>query len=188
MMRIVFVLMMTAAMGAYARLGSADDYVFSKDGTNVISKARALPCQGVTLDTGEIVPGLYAASAELKARCGWYKCDYSVTVPDGKRIKSRSWVLLNRVAKISAVFEDLPPVPPRELSKYKLIEGLEAVGALDGFMKYIASDAKLQFKWNATKELTEDNPLVTSAVPVIKARLGFTDEQVEALLERAVIK
>lgn len=89
-----------------------------------------------------------------------------------------------RVVRSWAEVED-PPPPPRSLSKRKLYRALGAAGIWDGAKSYMDS-AGCWEDWQYATTLDEDDPLIVAAVAALKAQLGLTDEQVEAILAASV--
>ena len=78
-----------------------------------------------------------------------------------------------------------PPPPPRSLSKRKLYRALGAAGIWEGAKSYMES-AGCWEDWQYATTLDEDDPLIVAAVAALKAQLGLTDEQVEAILAASV--
>ena len=89
-----------------------------------------------------------------------------------------------RVVRSWAEVED-PPPPPRSLSKRKLYRALVAAGIWEGAKSYMEG-AGCWEDWQYATTLDEDDPLIVSAVAALKAQLGLTDEQVEAILAASV--
>ncbi len=89
-----------------------------------------------------------------------------------------------RVVRSWAEVQD-PPPPPRSLSKRKLYRALGAAGIWEGAKSYMES-AGVWEDWQYATTLDEDDPLIVSAVAVLEAQLGLTDEQVEAILAASV--
>ncbi|MEI6654055.1 MAG: hypothetical protein WCP45_04750 [Verrucomicrobiota bacterium] len=77
--------------------------------------------------------------------------------------------------------------PPRSLklltiSKLKLILALEAIGLEDDFFAYLASDVKLQRRWDACQFLAYTDPLVTAAIPIFAAATNQPESAITTLL------
>ena len=89
-----------------------------------------------------------------------------------------------RVVRSWAEVQD-PPPPPRSLSKRKLYRALGAAGIWEGAKSYMES-AGCWEDWQYATTLDEDDPLIVAAVAALKAQLGLTDEQVEAILAASV--
>ena len=89
-----------------------------------------------------------------------------------------------RVVRSWAEVQD-PPPPPRSLSKRKLYRALGAAGIWEGAKSYMES-AGCWEDWQYATTLDEDDPLIVAAVAALKAQLGLTDEQVEAILSASV--
>ena len=79
----------------------------------------------------------------------------------------------------------LPPAPPRVFSTADVIEGLMQAGVWPQVRTFIDSRGMIDMVL-ATKEFSEDDPNFTGPRDELKAALGWTDEQVEALLARCV--
>ena len=93
--------------------------------------------------------------------------------------KGKEWVQKWR-------YEDAPPPPPRQFSKLKIVAALMGVGVWDAVKQYI-TDAGLYDLYIAAQDFAEDNEYFTQGKTALQAQLGWTDEQVEAVLAQAVI-
>lgn len=79
-----------------------------------------------------------------------------------------------------------PPPPPRSLSKVKLMRALKARSLWIPVKAFIEASEDYADEWALSTTLDEDNALIVSAVAALKAQLGLTDEQVEAILAASV--
>lgn len=175
------IVILSIAFGAVA----ADLYMFSPDGTNIVSGARELPSVAVRLDTGEAVLGLYAASDADKAACGWHRCVASTNAaPEGCVVASRSYAILGAVAVETLTFKPRPSANV-EISKFRLLENLAALGAEDAFCDYIASDVRLQRRWDAATTLDSTNAMVVAAMAGLSAELGIDAAAITNLIWRS---
>jgi len=78
-----------------------------------------------------------------------------------------------------------PPPPPRSFSKRRLYRALSTAGVWAATKTYMEG-AGVWEDWDFATTLDEDDPLIVSAVAALKAQLGLTDEQVEAILSASV--
>ena len=79
------------------------------------------------------------------------------------------------------------PAPARclrllTLSKLKLILVLEAAGLEDAFFAFLASDPKMQRRWDAAQLLAFSNPLVMAAIPVFAAATHQPESAITSIL------
>ena len=79
-----------------------------------------------------------------------------------------------------------PPPPPRSLSKVKLMRALKARSLWLPVKAFIEASEDYSDEWELSTTLDEDNELIVSAIAALKAQLGLTDEQVEAILAASV--
>lgn len=83
---------------------------------------------------------------------------------------------------LSWVSVEDPPAPPRSLSKRNLMNALKSRNLWTAVKGYMQSTDDLWEQWEASTTLDEDEDLVKDAVTALKASLGLTDEQVEAIM------
>ena len=83
-------------------------------------------------------------------------------------------------------YEDAPPPPPRQFSKLKIVAALMGAGVWEQVKAYI-EQAGLYDLYLAAQDFAEDNEYFTQGKTALQAQLGWTDEQVEAILAQAVI-
>lgn len=79
-----------------------------------------------------------------------------------------------------------PPPPPRSLSKVRLMRALKARELWFPVKAFIEASEDYSDEWELSTTLDEDNELIVSAIAALKAQLGLTDEQVEAILAASV--
>lgn len=121
---------------------------------------------------------------------GWYRLEETPAPEprEGYHFEARyaydSAEAPTRVVRSWAEVQD-PPPPPRSLSKRKLYRALGAAGIWEGAKSYMES-AGCWEDWQYATTLDEDDPLIVAAVAALKAQLGLTDEQVEAILAASV--
>ena len=80
---------------------------------------------------------------------------------------------------------DDPPPPPREFVTADLVEQLMAAGVWEAARAWIVEQGMLDLVL-ATKEFDETNENFTAGRAALQSALGWTDEQVEALLAQCV--
>lgn len=83
------------------------------------------------------------------------------------------------------VLVDAPPPPPRVFSKLKVVAALRQANVWDTVKQYII-DHDLYDLYLAAQEFAEDNEYFVSGKAALQTALGWTDEQVEAVLQEAV--
>lgn len=122
---------------------------------------------------------------------GWYRLEES-PMPEpreGYHLEPRYAYDLaeapTRVVRSWAEVQD-PPPPPRSLSKVKLMRALKARSLWIPVKAFIEASEDYSDEWELSTTLDEDNALIVSAVAALKAQLGLTDEQVEAILAASV--
>lgn len=160
-------------------------FVFSRDGVSSACSPRELPSIGTRLADPASTVVLHAATTEDRAACGWYPAAApSEPVPSFSRVVSRKWTLTNGVAVEVRTYA--PIVRNVELSKYKLLVGLDEIGALDAFVAYLAADAKRKLLWDAAVTLDSTNALVVAAADELSSAFG--SQAVSNLLWKAKIR
>lgn len=122
---------------------------------------------------------------------GWYRLE---TTPapeprEGYHFEARyaydSDEAPTRVVRSWAEVQD-PPPPPRSLSKVRLMRALKARELWFPVKSFIQASEDYSDEWELSTTLDEDNELIVSAIAALKAQLGLTDEQVEAILAASV--
>lgn len=122
---------------------------------------------------------------------GWYRLE-ETPMPEpreGYHFEARyaydSAEAPTRVVRSWAEVQD-PPPPPRSLSKVKLMRALKARELWFPVKAFIEASEDYSDEWELSTTLDEDNELIVSAIAALKAQLGLTDEQVEAILAASV--
>ena len=90
-----------------------------------------------------------------------------------------------RIVQSWVEVENSPP-PPRSLSKVRLMRALKARELWLPVKSFIQASDDYSDEWELSTTLDEDNELIVSAIAALKAQLGLTDEQVEAILAASV--
>lgn len=80
----------------------------------------------------------------------------------------------------------IPEVVNRQLSKKKLRDNFKQLGVWSQIKSYIESNEDIEDNWNISVTLDENDPLVQSAIQMLKNNLGMTDEQIENLIEGSI--
>lgn len=73
------------------------------------------------------------------------------------------------------------PTPPRTFSKLKIVVALTAAGVWDEVKAWLI-EANFYDFYLAAQDFREDNPYFSQALAALKPVVGWTDEQIEALL------
>lgn len=81
---------------------------------------------------------------------------------------------------------DVPPPPPRTFSKYKLVGALMQAQVWSQVKEWIESVPGAYDLYLAAEDISEDEPLLKDGIADVKELLGWTDEQVEAVLAASV--
>lgn len=84
------------------------------------------------------------------------------------------------------VLVDAPPPPPRTFSKLRIVAALTRAGVWANVKQYII-DADLYDLYLAAQDFSEDNEYFTQGKAQLQTALGWTDEQVESILQEAEI-
>jgi len=103
-----------------------------------------------------------------------------VAVPTGYEVRDGAW---HRVYR----YEDAPPPPPRTFSKYRLVRALQAENVWDEVKTWLQSQEGAWDLYLAAEDISGDEPLLTQGIAAVKELLGWTDEQVAAVLAQAEI-
>jgi len=100
-------------------------------------------------------------------------------VPTGWTRDGETW---RRVYDI----RELPPPPPRVFSKYKLVGALMQAQVWPQVKEWIESVPGAYDLYLAAEDISEDEQLLAQGIEAVKQSLGWTDEQVEAVLAASV--
>ena len=103
-----------------------------------------------------------------------------IAVPDGYELQSGKWTRTYR-------YEDAPPPPPRTFSKYKLVRALQAENVWDAVKSWLQSREGAWDLYLAAEDISEDERLLADGIVAVKQLLGWTDEQIAAVLDAVVI-
>jgi hypothetical protein len=103
-----------------------------------------------------------------------------VTVPTGYKVIDGAWHRTWR-------YDDAPPPPPVVYSKYKLVRALQTEGVWDSVKAWLQSQEGAWDLYLAAEDISGDEPLLADGIAAVKQLLGWTDEQVAAVLDAAVI-
>ena len=82
---------------------------------------------------------------------------------------------------------ELPPPPPRTFSKYRLVSALMLAEVWPQVKEWIESVPDAYDLYLAAEDISEDEPLLAQGIAAVKQLLGWTDEQVEAVLAASAI-
>lgn len=112
--------------------------------------------------------------------------DEPPTCEDGYYAVATGWEsyggAINRVYEVRV----LPPPPPRTFSKYKLVGALMQAEVWPQVKEWIESVPGAYDLYLAAEDISEDEPLLAQGIAAVKELLGWTDEQVEAVLAASV--
>ena len=99
-------------------------------------------------------------------------------VPTGWTRDGETW---RRVYEV----RELPPPPPRTFSKLRIVAALTTAGVWDA-VKQLLIERGLYDLFLAAQNFAEDNEYFENGKAALQTALGWTDEQVEAVLARSV--
>ena len=99
-------------------------------------------------------------------------------VPTGYEQDGDAWRRLYEVREV-------PPPPPRTFSKYRLVAALMQAEVWPQVKEWIESVPGVYDLYLAAEDISEDEPLLAQGIAAVKQLLGWTDEQVEAVLTQA---
>ena len=102
-----------------------------------------------------------------------------VTVPDSWEVSSGAWVRTYR-------YEDAPPPPPRTFSKLRLVAALTDAGVW-AQAKALVEQVGLYDLFLAAQDFAEDNEFFAQGRAALQTALGWTDQQVDAVLAAAAV-
>lgn len=101
-------------------------------------------------------------------------------VPTGYEQDGDAWRRLYDVREV-------PPPPPRTFSKYRLVCALQTANVWPQIKEWLLSQDGAYDLYLAAEDISEDEPLLAQGIAAVKELLGWTDEQVAAVLDAAVI-
>ena len=81
---------------------------------------------------------------------------------------------------------ELPPPPPRTFDKYRLVDALMNAVVWDRVEAWLKETPNAWTRALMAPDISEDEPLLAQGIAAVKELLGWTDEQVEAVLAASV--
>lgn len=90
--------------------------------------------------------------------------------------------VINRVYEV----RELPPPPPRTFDKYRLVDALMNAGVWNHVEAWLKETPNAWTRALMAPDISEDEPLLAQGIAAVKQLLGWTDEQVEAVLAASV--
>ena len=103
-----------------------------------------------------------------------------IALADGYELVDGEWVKKWR-------YEDAPPPPPRTVSKYRLVCALQTANVWPQIKEWLLSQDGAYDLYLAAEDISEDEPILAQGIAAVKELLGWTDEQVAAVLDSAAI-
>ena len=132
---------------------------------------------------------ILAPKAAHYARAGYLPLspDWPVDPPEGKHYQRTDKIESDGAGGYRWVYRlvDDPPPPPRVFETADLVEALMEEGVWETARAWIVEQGMLDLVL-ATKEFDEENANFQAGKAALQAALGWTDEQVEALLAKCV--
>lgn len=127
-------------------------------------------------------------TAEQYAAIGAYllAADTPPTPPEGKVAVATGYEVRDGAWHRTYRYEDAPPPPPRTFSKYRLVRALQTAEVWDTVKSWLQSQEGAWDLYLAAEDISEDEQLLAQGIAAAKELLGWTDEQVEALLVKCV--
>ena len=165
---------------------AVDLYVFSRNGTNVVSSPRELPSVGQPLNDPHTVVVLWSADDAGRAACGWYRYVACTDACPSGMVASNRWTEIVSPLAYGRVSWRPRPYKNFEISKYKLLCNLAATNAIEPFVSYLNADATRKLLWNAAATLDSTNAMVSAAAAEMSESLGA--QTVSNLLWRSRVK
>jgi len=142
-----------------------------------------------TFVTVDGVPYSQPTQATLR-RAGIYAyslaADTPHTPPEGKVAVATGYEVRDGAWHRTYRYEDAPPPPPRTFSKYRLVAALMQAEVWPQVKEWIESVPGAYDLYLAAEDISEDEPLLAQGIAAVKELLGWTDEQVAAVLDAAV--
>ena len=132
----------------------------------------------------------FAALNEERAKQGlppYYPIsdDPAPTPPDGKIVRFDGYAVVSGWITPQYSFVDAPPPPPRTFSKLRIVAALTTAGVWDS-VKQLLLERGLYDLFLAAQDFCEDNEYFAQGKAALQTALGWTDEQVEAVLAASV--
>jgi hypothetical protein len=82
---------------------------------------------------------------------------------------------------------ELPPPPPRTFDKYRLVDALMRRNVWEQVKAWLQSTPNAYDRAVMAPDISEDEPLLADGIAAVKELLGWTDAQVEEVLQEATI-
>ena len=82
---------------------------------------------------------------------------------------------------------EVPPPPPRTFDKYQLVDALMKRGVWDYVKEWLQSVPNAYDRAVMAPDISEDEPLLADGIAAIKQLLGWSDADVEEVLQEAAI-
>lgn len=109
----------------------------------------------------------------------------SQPAPNGYHYEAQGWAELGGVIqRVYAAIQD-PAPPPRTFSKLRIVAALTTAGVWDA-VKQLLIERSLYDLFLAAQDFREDNEFFEQGRTALQTALGWTDEQVEAVLAASV--
>lgn len=127
-------------------------------------------------------------TAEQYAAIGAYTlaADPTPTPPEGKVAVASGYEVRDGAWHRTYRYDDAPPPPQRTFSKYRLVRALQAENVWLQVKEWLQSQDGAWDLYLAAEDISEDEPLLAQGIAAVKELLGWTDEQVAAVLDAAV--
>lgn len=141
-------------------------------------------------ETAEALPGkvhdvLVISSSEHSGFPPVVQMEPQPDVPDGK-VLVRCYRRTAEAIELRYRIDDAPQRPPRTFSKLKVVTALTQAGVWPQVKAWI-EQAGLYDLYLAAQDFAEDNEYFTQGRAALQTALGWTDEQVEAVLAAAEV-
>lgn len=108
------------------------------------------------------------------------------TPPEGKIAVPDSWEVQDGEWVRTYTYEDAPPPPPRTFSKLRLVAALTEAGVW-AQAKALIEQAGLYDLFLAAQDFAEDNEFFAQGRAALQTALGWTDQQVDAVLAASAV-
>lgn len=189
---IAIALTAAATLSAFAQssgeAGATRQFVFSKDGTNVIGRVRYLPPQWRKVRSGEIVRDLRSQPLDVILSCGFYPAvaDLRKIREDGLTIDG--WSIGNNAA-YPITSRHVEPVVTR-YSKYRLCIEIASIGKWDQFDAWLKSNKigglPLEAAFNGCTYMQSDDVIFNAVRNMASEALGISKAEIDEILGRCV--
>jgi hypothetical protein len=105
----------------------------------------------------------------------------------GWHYEARGWVESGGAWRRQYVIAQDPPPPPRTFDKYRLVDALMRRNVWEQVKAWLQSTPNAYDRAVMAPDISEDEPLLADGIAAVKELLGWTDEQVEAVLAASAI-